>query len=269
MRVNEPKIEELDADDAKIAQMLAGLKRVDAPSNFEFQLKARIANAAKPKRGLGFIPSYVRYAAPLAVIAAVSSLFYLNNSSDPTPVQTAGVAPQISTVSEAKNTALAPSETWTAAPVEMPRPILAANRSKVPVSARPLDVKLVPRNTAEQDRSKVSAVTPPKIILPRGITPDSLPDGAQAPPVNNKVDLTASGLFPILGIDALYDNGWKVRAVKVNGMADHAGVKAGDILEAIDETQLGKDAVFKSGFNGKVVKVRRDGKVLELPLQNK
>ncbi|MEP7213110.1 MAG: hypothetical protein ABI791_08550 [Acidobacteriota bacterium] len=269
MRVNEPKIEELDADDAKIAQMLAGLKRVDAPANFEFKLKARIANAARPTRGLGFIPSFVRYAAPLALIAAVSSLFYLNSSSDPAPVQTAGVAPQISTVSEIANMAAAPGETSTAAAVETPRPLLAANRSKLPVSTRPVDVKLVQRNTGEQDRSKVSAVTPPRIILPRGITPNGLPDGAQSPPMNNKVDLTASGVFPILGIDALYDDGWKVRAVKVNGMGDRAGVKAGDVLEAIDENQLGKDAVFKSGFNGKVMKVRRDGKLLELRLQNK
>ena len=268
MRVDEPKIEELDADDAKIAQMLAGLKRVDAPANFEFLLKARIANTAKPSGGLGFIPSFVRYAAPLALIAAVSSLFYLNSSNDTAPVQTAGVAPQVSAVSEIKNTAVAPADTSTAAMVETPRPVIAANHTKVPAPTRPVDVK-VQRSTGEQDRSKVRAVTQPRIILPRGITPGALPDGVQTPPVNNKVDMTASGVFPILGIDALYEDGWKVRAVKVKGVADLAGVKAGDILEAIDENQLSKDAVFKSGFNGKVIKVRRDGKVLELTLQNK
>src|SRR3982751_2593621 len=96
MRVDEPKIEELNADDAKVARLLAGLKRVEAPANFEFRLKARLANATRPARGFGFVPSFVKYAAPVALVAAVSSVLFLNSSNSPeSNVSTAGVLPQI------------------------------------------------------------------------------------------------------------------------------------------------------------------------------
>src|SRR6476661_3968744 len=133
MNVDEPKIEELDADDAKIVQMLAGLKRVDAPANFEFRLKARIANAAPPTAAVGFLPSIVRYAAPLALVAAVSSLFYLNSSDAPnSKVEVAGVAPQASRVAEAIIPPAAPAPAATGES-EAARTMPVSTRQSAPV----------------------------------------------------------------------------------------------------------------------------------------
>jgi len=95
MRADEAKTEILDTDDAKVAQLLAGLKRVEAPANFEFRLKARLANATPPARSFGFVPTFVKFAAPVALVAAVSSVLFLNSSNtSESTVSTAGVAPQ-------------------------------------------------------------------------------------------------------------------------------------------------------------------------------
>jgi S1-C subfamily serine protease len=124
------------------------------------------------------------------------------------------------------------------------------------------------REPKDQDRSKLKAVKGAEIIVPQNVDTNRqvLP---MSPLPESKPLKPASDVFPLLGIDSVYEGGWKVRAIRVDSPADRAGVKAGDILEAIDDNQLGKDAMFKSGFNGKVIKVKRDGKSVELTLANK
>jgi len=266
MRADEAKPEILDTDDAKVAQLLAGLKRVEAPANFEFRLKARLANAAPPVRGFGLVPSFVKYAAPVALVAAVSSVLFLNSSNAPeSTVSTAGVAPQIS-VSEVVKPAASFAPT-TAVEPEATVPVIAANPNRHSAKVRQALAPAV-REPKEQDRSEVKGVKEARIIASRGIDPNTqvLP---VAPQPESKSLLPASDVLRWLGVDSVYEGGWKVRAIKTNSPADQAGVKAGDILESIDDKQLGKDAMFKSGNIGKVIKVKRDGKSVELTLANK
>jgi len=266
MRVDEPKTELLDPDDAKVAHLLAGLKRVDAPTNFEFRLKARLANATPPARG--FVPAFVKYAAPVALVAAVSSVLFVNSSKSPeTTASTAGMLPQINVSQPANSAAEVALPPPAAVEAVTERPVLAANPKRLTPLARP-QVGTDVRTPKEQNRSKDIALKGSRMILPRGFNSNTqtieLPPTSDIKPLRPAIDV-----FPILGIDAGYDEGWKVRAIRKNSPADRAGVKAGDVLEAIDDNQLGKDAMFKSGFNGKVIKVKRDGKSVDLSLENK
>jgi hypothetical protein len=266
MRADEAKTEILDTDDAKVAQLLAGLKRVEAPANFEFRLKARLANATPPARTFGFVPSFVKFASPVALVAAVSSVLFLNSSNSPeSTVSTAGVAPQIN-VSEVVKPAASFAPTTVVEP-EATVPVVAANPNGQAAKVRQ-SVPPAVREPKEPDRSQLKAVNGAKIIVPRGIDPNLrvLP---VAPQPESKSLLPASDVLRWLGIDSVYEGGWKVRAIKKDSPADHAGVKADDILEAIDDNQLGKDAMFKSGNIGRVIKVKRDGKSVELTLANK
>jgi len=265
MRADEAKTEILDTDDAKVAQLLAGLKRVEAPANFEFRLKARLANATPPARGFGLLPSFVKFAAPVALVAAVSSVLFLNSSNTPeSTVSTAGVAPQIN-VSEAANGTAAFAPTAPVQPAAA-TPVISANPNRRPAKVRQVSTPEA-RTPKEQGGSADKAVKEGQMILPYGVNrnPPSLP----VPLPESKPMRPASDVFPLLGIDAGYEDGWKVRAIRTDSPADRAGVKAGDILEAIDDNQLGKDAMFQSGNIGKVIKVKRDGKSVELTLANK
>ena len=271
MRSDESKIEEMSADDARVAAMLAGLRRVKAPANFEFGLKAKLASAVPPKRRPASIPAFVRYSAPLAIMAVVGSLLYINSpeSADVPAVQTAGVPAPVQKVIEPEpqpavngpaKLEIQP-DARTVASVNTVRPI--RREASVPASI----VRTAPRPVSGQG-STVHTLGQPKIFLPRGIDPAAVPGnalpGATTPP------LGASDVLPALGIDAGYgDSGWKVRSVKGNSPADRAGVKAGDVVEAIDDTMLGRNPAFKGVVNAQVVRVRRDGKVIELTIQNK
>ena len=271
MNVDETKIEQLDADEARIAELLAGLKRVEAPANFEFRLKAKLANAERPQPRTRFIPAFVRYSAPLAVMAVVGTAFYLNSPTSPDApvVQTAGVVPQIEKVQEV---AAAPA---------VPGPVKVEDqtpaRTRVPSINASLRKPVEPRGTqanspekaANGQGSTVRTLNQPKIFLPRGLDA-SVPANVTPEDAGVKKLFTAGDVLPELGIDAGYSEaGYTVKSVKSNSPAERAGVKAGDLLEAIDENRLVKGTVFKGDFNGRTIKVRRDGKLVELSLKDK
>jgi hypothetical protein len=274
MNADERKIEDLNADDAKLSQMLAGLKRVDAPANFEFRLKARIANAKRPERAAaGFLPGFVKYAAPMALIAAVWSLFFLNSggTGDNAAVQTAGVLP---VASKSAEVAAAPL------PVEVPTAtqdrvaVVVPNASRKGALPQPVDGTGARPNVGP-NRSRDSAVKGARVIIAPPSDPNSAPPGdvnsapeTTAPPPRSDKPVSPVEVFSLLGVNADFkdDSGWSVRSVRLNSMAATAGLKNGDVIESIGETQLVKEPVFKGGMKGKVMKVRREGSVVELKL---
>lgn len=273
MKLDEAKIEDLDADDAKLVQMLSGLKRVEAPANFEFRLKGRLAKAERPRASTSLVPAFVRYAAPLTIIALIATLYFVSipNSPDNGAVQTARLAPPVSVVSEP----VVPAATVDQPDFEKEATAVkaaTAARPKPPVLRKPSErripaVKSPERIVSGQDGSTVRAVSPAKIILPEGINPEN---PANAPAFGSKISFAARQVLPMLGINAGFGkSGWRVKSVKSNSAAQRAGVQAGDIVEAIGGDPLVKGAVFSGGFTGKALRVRRAGKVVELTLQNK
>lgn len=274
MNADEPIIEDLNADDAKLSQMLANLRRVDAPANFEFHLKARIAKAKRPEAAAGFLPSFVKYAAPLALIGAISSLFFLNSGGvgDDAVVKNAGVVPTVGNVAKA---VIAP-------PVEIPSvqddraAVLVPRSERKPASARPAE-QSGPRTAGDQSRyNRDIGVKGAQMILPNGNNTNAAPPAAVPPSGVRLPESTGAGdntinagtVFNMLGVNAGFEegSGWNVRAVRLNSQAAKAGLQTGDVIEAIGETQLGKDPVLKGGVSGKAMKVRRDGKIVELTL---
>jgi len=72
---NEEEI--LSGDDEKVRQMLGDLKRVDAPKDFDFRLKARMA-AADPRAFQPRLFPFLRIAAPLGLAVIVLAFFVIN-----------------------------------------------------------------------------------------------------------------------------------------------------------------------------------------------
>jgi len=74
-------------------------------------------------------------------------------------------------------------------------------------------------------------------------------------------------VLEILGIAADFsDEGWKVRSVVENGVASRAGIRAGDVIEAIDGQTIKGDTLRRG--SAKTFTVRRDGKQISLNLTN-
>jgi len=67
-------------------------------------------------------------------------------------------------------------------------------------------------------------------------------------------------ILSILGVDCEFeDNGWKVKSVTPQSVASKAGVKVGDVIEAVNDVALTKDGVFLRSLSVDRVVVRRAG----------
>src|SRR5688500_18285244 len=70
--------ERLNADDARISSLLRGLRRVDAPADFDFKLKARIANASPARTASAGLFPVLKFAAPLLLLLPIVGFFITN-----------------------------------------------------------------------------------------------------------------------------------------------------------------------------------------------
>jgi len=257
------KFDELDMEHGDVAVLLSSLSRVEAPKNFEFGVKARIAKGAP--RLAGFIP-FLKVAAPstLLLVVAVLVTFYLWV---PAPNETAAI------------TDFSPKETTQT----LPTPVLihpAPAPKLEPQTVNPMDGQLGIAKARRIDAPPVR-----KTRRPAGVSTDgrgSFDTGIKRAPVitapgfestnpnngnsNSNNVRPVQEVFEMLGISAdPVETGWKVRGLMVNSLASRAKVQLGDIVESIDGQQLKGNSIPIDGVT--VLTVRRDGKSINLNLK--
>jgi len=255
--VNKEIIKNEERDD--IGEMLRGLKRVEAPGNFDFGLKSKIATG-KPATENGGISRIIRYAVPAALVLVIGAVLVLNSLylvgerdvADLPPVaETKTAAPPTISRTQPEVDAVAPP----------PRTIAATDPeaigSKPAVKTRPKAVENKPR--------KASADTPggsydaarrlQEPIFPNGLNP------------NGGSEIGVREVFGFLGIDAAFDGrNWTVKAVKERSIGDRVGIKPGDRLKSIDGRSISETSKFKTPFSAKSLTVVRDGKPVNISL---
>jgi len=267
----EQEIEGLDIESRKVAELLGGLKRVEAPSNFDFGVRARIANGA-PAQGSRLVP-ILKLAAPLALILIVATIIVLYSGRQ--------VAHQPQIAGSIPETSAAPSN---ASPV--------SKDTSLPVAPDPKTLAGIPAESAPANIPPVAANPPVNRRLPRGRSVDhpmnggSLPNQALTEPVTinppgivpsngrnansaGGPDIPVSEVLQMLGVSAdPEDGGWKVKSIAEGSTSRKSGVKTGDVIESIDGRQLTPTTSFKGTFDGKTLRVRRDGKSIDLKITN-
>lgn len=63
-------------------------------------------------------------------------------------------------------------------------------------------------------------------------------------------------------------NGWRIAAVKET-TAQKAGLKIGDVIEAINDQPIGERTSFKGQFSGKSIRLKREGATVMIDLSKK
>ncbi|MBA2736317.1 MAG: hypothetical protein H0U50_05940, partial [Pyrinomonadaceae bacterium] len=266
------EIETLNADDKKLRQMLGGLKKVGAPKNFDFQLKARIARAEPNSLRKPFLVPWLRYVLPLSMIVMLAGFAFFNLSfstgnqnmpyvaSDSKPIQSKPappetiVKPSVEESSIALTDATKKNETKTDIPETVNLPKKAAQNNPKYVAVKSESFK---QSKKIEDDSKngfggtrQSTLRNSRVITQPNVNPNS---GAAKPMNAGQNKISIQQVLSQIGIEADYaDKSWKIVSIKENSLAMRAGMKAGDLIEAIDDKKLSSNTVFQQAFTGKV-----------------
>ncbi|HUS00041.1 MAG TPA: PDZ domain-containing protein [Pyrinomonadaceae bacterium] len=257
----------LDTDNGDVAALLNSLPRVEAPNNFEFGVRARIAKGAVSPAS--YAPFW-KVAAPSALILLVTAFAFFYPWS-PNPIDTAAgpdsTAPEVTRVQAAapsfsEPAAASQSSAQAAKPTE--GQLVASSRERraeVHTARRTPHVVAPNRGEGSFDTD----IRPAPVITAPGFE-STLPGNRSSN--SNTIDARrpVKEVFEMLGIGADFvEGGWKVRSVTENSVASRAKIQAGDIVEAIDGQQL-KGTSVPSG-SSKVIAVRRGGKTINLELK--
>jgi hypothetical protein len=250
------------SDEQKISEMLTGLKRVEAPKDFDFHLKARIANARPADYRRTSLFPIMKYAMPLALFLAVGAGILLVNSYDSELNNNLVSQPGVPGIAS-------PAPVATAAPTvqpsteilpDLPRDVTAEN----PEASRRSLIAEAPRSTSNR-------------VVPGGGSRDFTPPGNSALKTLGipKPALTPTGMslnpkrlneaFKLIEAEAEFESGsWVVRSVKANGIADQMGLKMGDRVKAIDGTPVGERTEFPAQFSVRTIQIQRGDAIVEL-----
>ncbi len=259
-----------DADGGDVAKLLRALPRVDAPGNFMFRVKARIADGAAPQARL--IP-FLKLAAPLAIVLLVGAFVVFYNGL-PSPNDIPGV------IDTARTELTAPQSSADVTP--LPSTTISRPQMNESLASQPERVSVTTERTGPVRR----ASNPLRDNRSRGGSIDStlgsantiLPPGFQSvDPRKSDIaaanaggaDIAVRDVLQMLGVSADGDaDGWRVRSAATNSMAQLAGVRVGDVIEAINGTPLKPNTTFKGGISVRTLRVLRDGKQVNLSLGN-
>jgi hypothetical protein len=284
----------LSADDRKLRELLGGLKKVDAPKDFDFRLKARIANAKPQDFQKTQLFPILRYVLPLSVVILLVTFVALNisfspqNENAPQQIAENNFQPPKAEIpnSPAEIPAPVPSEAPFVASIEPEKPSeiktvppVAVNLPKKSTAAKPIliaakETKQEAVKNVEPDAGEAFAGTkdeaskPPTVI----VLNNSNSNPVVAPPPNadpnNKISL--KDILAQIGIEADFTGAkCKIVSLKESSPALRSGMKVGDLIEAIDDKKLSSETEFLKTASGKVFQILRDGKQILIELNLK
>ena len=270
--------ETLDADSRRVVELLSALPRVEAPGNFEFGVKARIAagEVHPGKNPFGF----VKVVAPLALVLVVAlfGLFYRTM-----PSEDVASAPRTETISPQQSGPIAQNDTTPKQsdpiPADTPEPepmVASGSGSQAATSTGKLNRRSA---TPRSGLIETPGLAPPVIqpgSIDRAVEAANVidPPGINSNLGRNSNSNSAGASIPVrevlemLGVKAEFaGGGWAVRSTADNSIAARAGVKVKDVIEAINDQTLTEDTKLKGSFEGKSLRVRRDGKSMTISLR--
>ena len=270
MRNADDKIQ--DSDEARISGLLGSLKRVEAPGDFGFRVKARIASA-RPSTGRGsWLPASAAIAAPLGLALAVGGYFTMTTVYSPATVSPPALA-------DIRPAELPPIEVIDRNFVAESEPSVAAietSSEPSPVTQPPeIERAVVIKPSVRRTSSHAPSLNPGggSMDITSGIGTEIMPKGSNqngrnsADPTANGVNgsLPAKDVLSSIGADV--GSGWTVGNVKKGSSAERSGLRAGDVVEGINDKPVSDKTSFNGKFAGKSVQVRRDGKTVRIDLK--
>ncbi|MGB7208293.1 MAG: PDZ domain-containing protein [Pyrinomonadaceae bacterium] len=267
--------EMLSSDEQNVSRLLSNLKRVDAPKDFDFHLKARLANASPGDyRPVRLFP-ILKYVLPLALFLFVGAAFVLTNSY--TGVNVSVVEPPDAPVTSMGVNSVQKQQTVVNNdPTRVPENILVENpqaNTRLLVTEQTKEPKLPRSNRPEVGNrngggSYVTTARNATAPISAPVIADSNSNSVRNPGnPGPSIPLQFRQMLVSLGIDAsdAGDKTWKVMRLAKDGIAERSGLQVGDMMEAIDDKPI--TPLYDGSFSVKSISVRRDDKVVKIDIQ--
>lgn len=251
----------MEFENEPVSNLLGSMKRVEAPDDFDFHVKARIAKGRPTDRNASLLPAWARFAVPLVLVMFAGGYFgFRALYSSVANVQPIAEVQQLGTV-----------------PVsEIPA------REVVEPSANKVVIAQIDEKPSSNTTEKPGMILPEKLVARTGSSNKKVVGGSvdfgqreartrsikKPKDIENPGGIPAKDMLTQMGIDAGYSNSsWKVGSVKQNSIAERSGLKTGDMIEAINDQNLTEKTTLASPFRGKSIRVRRDDKIVQIELK--
>jgi hypothetical protein len=256
--------EMLDKNERAVSRLVAGLKHVEAPANFERRVMSKIAEGKPQRRGFFAFPAVV-YVVPALLVVLVVSFFVFKPEKSP-EAQLAPVA--------AANTIAQPQASPSLNSVDMPEQpnVALVQPGQSQTSSRGTEPKAVKQGRVTNGNrgggSYLEALPNKKAPMPEGLENNS-PSAANSADVMTSTPIPVKEILDNLGMSVEFENGWQVKTVTDSGPAQRTGVKVGDIIIALDDRELDLSTSYKGFGSVRTVTVRRGGKLLPLKIASR
>jgi len=267
MSYERPNIDDIQPDDDPVSRALGGLRRVNAPGDFESRVHAGIARSTADRPQPFFFRYGLLYVVPTVLALVVGATYFLTadrQTNSAAVTQPATVAQPAADTSSAAPPAPESSQFGTTSvPAAQPPPV-ADNASTVRPPAPKAGTRAERRVVSNGGSVDRALRTSSNRILPKGLQTE--PQKEELGDFQTSVELSAPDLLRAIGIEP--DGGMHVRSVTPNSPAAKAGVRTGDLLDSVDGKPVTGDTVFRGTIELKKLGVTRDGRRIELILKN-
>lgn len=252
---------------SRVSELLQGLQRVEAPKDFDFQVRARIARQKEKDRAVPFFSS-LRYILPFASVLlvisalAIGGLFVIKNGEGERADSDSVPAPQNAQVQPAQELSALPQPANSFVEANSPVPEIAQKIEEKPVPQKSL-TNSSQHKVDEGGGSRDLAVT----SLPPVIQPEFNSNRAieVLPDPNRTAVRSLTEVLKISGINA--ENG-KVVSVAKNSLAERSGVQIGDAIEAVNGRKIDSGEISGDQISIRTITVVRNGESVEIILKN-
>ena len=253
-----------------ISRLLNEMKRVDAPNDFDFRVKARIAAGRPVARPAFGWPALARFAVPLILLVLVGAYFgfnafYADRYVDvPAVAKTAPNITAPSSSSASNGGIVTPSNETVGDRAALKKP----NEINNTIGDTP--VKKTPNANLPANRPTGGSVDmaslPPRSFSQRGLNQNvKLPTNANGS--EHDAQIPAKDVLSLIGVKSAFSSSG-LKVASADGIAGRSGVKAGDVIEAVNGQAVTGKTLFGSKFTGKSLSVLRNGERIQILLKN-
>jgi hypothetical protein len=258
--------EVLDKDQEAVSRLVAGLKHIEAPAYFDRRVMAKIGEGRPGQRGS--FPTFA-YAVPVLIVLLIAT-FFAFRLGQPVPVPPTTVAANISSppppLADPMIKRDLPAATTPANPLD--QSVAKAGNDPLPRTSNRRRGGSVDISEPSGSNNKGSYVTGQnQTQLPR---PDGLENTSSSTANRNDViastPITVEDILDNLGMSVTFEDGWRVKTLTENGVAQKSGVAVGDVITALDDRSIDSTTTFNGFGTFRSITVKREGKIVPIAI---